>query len=392
MKVKRLPEDFRVTELTDVAPSPHGSFALYRLTKRGLGTPEAVDAILRRWKLPRNRLSYGGLKDRHAVTVQHLTIQRGPPRDLEQLHLTLQYLGQSQRAFGPADIRANRFEILLRSLTPDAANHARDSLADAAHDGVPNYFDDQRFGSVGPSGEFIGASWVKGNYERCLWLAFAEEHPFDRSREKEEKRLLREHWGRWPECKALLARSHRRSIVTFLADRPGDFRGAWARVNVDMRRLYLSAFQSELWNRLLAAYLRQECPAEQLASVELRTQSVPFLQRLEEDALRARLQAAKLPLPAARQKLEDGPVRELAERCVADAGLTWRELRVKYPRDSFFSKGWRQAVILPQEVRAHAGDDELDPTCRKLSLAFTLPRGSYATIVIKRLTAMSPGV
>jgi tRNA pseudouridine13 synthase len=57
MKVKRLPEDFRVEELTDVRPGPAGEFALYRLTKSGLGTPEAVDAILRRWKLPRRRFS-----------------------------------------------------------------------------------------------------------------------------------------------------------------------------------------------------------------------------------------------------------------------------------------------------------------------------------------------
>ena len=73
-----------------------------------------------------------------------------------------------------------------------------------------------------------------------------------------------------------------------------------------------------------------------------------------------------------------------------DAGLEWRELRVKYPRDSFFSKGWRQAVILPQDLHADVADDELDPPQRKLSLAFTLPRGSYATIVIKRLTALTP--
>lgn len=389
MKVKRQPEDFCVTELTDVAATQRGPFALYRLTKRGLGTPEAIDAILRRWKLPRNRVSYAGLKDRHAVTVQHLTIQRGPPRDLQQSHLTLEYLGQAQQAFGPADIRANRFEIVLRSLSDEAAARAHDALADVARDGVPNYFDDQRFGSVGPSGEFIGARWIKGDYERCLWLAFAEEHPFDRSREKEEKRLLREHWGRWPECKALLERSHRRSIITFLADRPGDFRGAWARVNVDLRRLYLSAFQSELWNRILAEFLRQECAAQDLATVELRTQSVPFIRQLSDDALRTRLQAAQLPLPAARQKLEEGPIKELAERVVHHAGLEWRELRVKYPRDSFFSKGWRQAVIEPQEVRADIADDELDLPKRRLSLAFTLPRGSYATIVIKRLTAVT---
>ncbi|MBC7815791.1 MAG: hypothetical protein IAG10_02705 [Planctomycetaceae bacterium] len=48
MKLKCLPEDFRVTELTDRATNGRGPFALYRLTKQSLGTPEAIDAILRR--------------------------------------------------------------------------------------------------------------------------------------------------------------------------------------------------------------------------------------------------------------------------------------------------------------------------------------------------------
>jgi tRNA pseudouridine13 synthase len=385
VKLKRLPEDFRVIELTDVSPSVNGSHSLYRLTKRGVGTPEAIDALLRRWKLPRHRVSYGGLKDRHAVTVQHLTIQRGPPHGLEQQNLSLEYLGRCDRAFTPADIRANEFEIVLRSLDDAAIAAAAGALDSVRRDGVPNYFDDQRFGSIGPSGEFIGTAWIKGSYERCLWLALAEEHPFDRSDEKTQKRILREHWNQWPECKQLLARSHRRSIVTFLADRPGDYRGAWARVNVDLRRLYLSAFQSELWNRLLAAHLQRACSHSQLFDVTLKTQSVPFFRDLD-DNIRSALQGLQVPLPSARLKLDDGPLRDLAEQVVREAGVEWRELRVKYPRDSFFSKGWRSAVAVPQNLIAEPANDELHPPRRKLTLRFVLPRGSYATILVKRLT------
>lgn len=385
MKVKRQPEDFRVEELTDVGPGPAGEFALYRLTKSGLGTPEAVDAILRRWKLPRRRVSYGGLKDRHAVTIQHITIHRGPRHDLRQSNFELEYLGQAARAFEPGDIAANRFTIVLRSMSQTESDTALAAAANVPRDGVPNYFDDQRFGSVGPSGEFIGQAWVRGDYERTLWLALAEEHPFDRAGEKAQKRLLRDLWGQWPELKQRLDRSHRRSIVTYLCDRPGDFRGAWARVNVDLRRLYLSAFQSELWNRLLAAWLRQTCGSEQLFDVPLKTGVVPFFQDLGSETRQA-AHAMQLPLPSARLKLEPGPVQELLDRCLAEAGLALRALRVKYPRDSFFSKGWRAATVVPREWQAESGDDELDPGRKKLRLSLVLPRGAYATIVIKRLT------
>ena len=392
MKVKRLPEDFVVEELTSLEPGSQGEYALYRLRKRGLGTLEAVEQIQRRWDLPRRRLAWGGLKDKYAVTTQFLTIHRGPHRGLHQGPVSLEYLGCVERPFQPSDIRGNRFDLVLRALTPPALEQARQALPAVAHSGLPNYFDDQRFGSVGASGEFIAEPWIRGDYERTLWLAFAEPHPFDRADERREKELLRSLWGQWPECKRRLARSHRRSIVTFLADRPGDFKGAWARVDQDLRSLYLAAFQSQLWNELLAELLGSRCPPAALVEVPLRTGPVPFFQQLPDD-LAAALREVSLPLLSARLRLEDvheTAIRDLVERTLARRGLELRMLRVKYPRDAFFSKGWRQAVVMIPDLHSETLPDELHPGRHALRLRFELPRGSYATILIKRLSQAAP--
>ena len=164
MKLKCLPEDFRVTELTDRVANGRGPFALYRLTKKSLGTPEAIDAILKRWNLARQQVSYGGLKDRHAVTEQFITIKNGPRNDQMQTNLELSYLGQTDRPFEAADNTGNRFEIVMRSLSDDDVTHATQAIGDVTINGVPNYFDDQRFGSLGESGEFIAVPWCRGDY------------------------------------------------------------------------------------------------------------------------------------------------------------------------------------------------------------------------------------
>ncbi len=59
---------------------------------------------------------------------------------------------------------------------------------------------------------------------------------------------------------------------------------------------------------------------------------------------------------------------------------------MKYPRDSFFSKGWRKVSIRADGLKWSSGDDELAQGRRRLTLEFTLPRGSYATILVKRIT------
>ena len=78
MKIKERPEDFQVEELTDLRPEDSGSFALYRLEKRNLNTLDALHFVRRRWKIDRQRIGFGGLKDRHAQTIQYFTILHGP--------------------------------------------------------------------------------------------------------------------------------------------------------------------------------------------------------------------------------------------------------------------------------------------------------------------------
>ena len=224
MKLKRQPEDFQVEELPLVAGGDRGRFAFYRLTKRGMGTLEAIEAICRRWDVAGRRVSYGGLKDRHARTVQYLTIVDGPDRALHEASFDLEPLGRLPEPYGPAQFRGNRFVVVLRDLSSEALARAVGALSELPRDGLPNYFDDQRFGSVGFGGEFIARAWLAGDHERALRLALAEPNPSDRPGTKAEKAILRESWGRWPEAKARLGRSHARSLVTYLVDHPSDFR------------------------------------------------------------------------------------------------------------------------------------------------------------------------
>ncbi|MFP6762673.1 MAG: tRNA pseudouridine(13) synthase TruD [Planctomycetaceae bacterium] len=392
MKLRRIPEDFQVDEQADIeiGSGPH---ALYRLTKRSIGTPEAVAAIVDRWRIPRRRISYGGLKDRHAVTSQHLTIQHGPQKHLEQSTLDLHYLGQTAQPFRASQIRANRFQLTMRDLMESDLERASQAISAVRNSGLPNYFDNQRFGSLGFSGDWIGKAWCLGDYERALWLALADPNADDRSREKRQKQILNDHWGNWVDCKAALDRSHRRSIITFLADKQAagkaiDFRGAFARINVDLRGLYLSAFQSALWNRLLTVWLEQRIPGPEQARFELKSGPCCFAKSASSapaELVQAEAEMT-LPLPSARQKEIDTATAGLLDTVLSAESLELRQLRVKYPRDSFFSKSWRHAIIQPAGLEQTSAADDLYPGKHKLQLCFELPRGSYATILVKRLS------
>jgi tRNA pseudouridine13 synthase len=386
MKLKCVPEDFQVDEQLSLQPSG-GRFAFYELTKTSLGTPEAVDAVVERWNLSRRQVGFAGLKDRHALTRQFVTIENGPRQDLRQTSFQLAYRGQVPRPVQARDIEANRFTIVMRDLSPAALTTAQQAIGEVSTSGVANYFDEQRFGSLGDSGEFIGKPWCLANYERALWLALAEPNVHDRPMDRDQKRILRDYWGRWLDCKNRLGRSHRRSIVTFLADKPTDFKRALALVRQDLRSIWLAAFQSDLWNRMLTGLIRRACRPEQIVEYEIGPRKVCFFRKLD-GAQQQYLDTFQLPLPSARTRWTEGVARELAEQVLTEEGMEPRELRVKYPRDSFFSKGDRAAVFRPSEVGSEVAADELYPSKQKLTLKFLLPRGAYATIVVKRITGI----
>ncbi|MFN0205271.1 MAG: tRNA pseudouridine(13) synthase TruD [Planctomycetota bacterium] len=385
IRIRRLPEDFQVDEISRVEPTS-GEFALYRLAKRSLTTLEAVETIARNWNIPHRNIQYAGMKDKHAITIQYITINHGPRENFKTALADLTYLGLTPRAIGPADIAANRFSITLRNFSDDAKPRIDRAIRELQEYYVPNYFDDQRFRSLGPSREFVAKYWCESNYEKSLWLSLAEDNSSDRAEEKAEKRILQTHWGKWAGMKDQLSRSHRRSIVTYLVDHPADFRGAFERVRVELRRIYLSAYQSYLWNHILSNFVQKSTPRESLLIFPHVCGGLPCYQTLDHDTF-AEFSQLAIPLPSARVKAPDPEVLEFMESSLAEIGVSMHQIRVKHGRDAYFATAARPALSRPNSFVYGWDADELYPGRKLLRLSFELRPGAYASIIMKRLTA-----
>jgi tRNA pseudouridine13 synthase len=178
-------------------------------------------------------------------------------------------------------------------------------------------------------------------------------------------------------------------LADYLRVHPGDFRGAVARLRPELRGLYLSAYQSHLWNRMLAAWLRTYLRPEQLRPVELRLGVVPFHENMDAEQIKE-LAASQLPLPSARLKLDEGdPCAELVRTVLAEEGLELRQMQIKGIREMFFSRGERAALCLPHGLTHEFAPDENHRGREKLTLGFDLPRGSYATLLVKAVASVS---
>ena len=151
--LKRLTEDFIVTELPRQRPCGEGEHLWLEIEKNGANTAFVAQQLAEAVRVPDVDVGYAGLKDRYAITRQWFSVYlpKGETPDLTQLqHPEFKVLSQSRhvKKLRPGDLHGNRFRIVIRDVTGE--RDAIEANLDAvASQGVPNYFGAQRFGHGG---------------------------------------------------------------------------------------------------------------------------------------------------------------------------------------------------------------------------------------------------
>ena len=149
-QLKSLPDDFVVDEVLGFEPDGEGEHLFALVEKTGLGTPELISRLARQHGLDPATISHSGLKDKHAVTRQWLSLHL-PGRELtldSQAGDGYRVLAQARHSkkLRPGTHRANRFRVRLREVVVPA-EAIEERIAQLQTGGFANYFGDQRFGS-----------------------------------------------------------------------------------------------------------------------------------------------------------------------------------------------------------------------------------------------------
>lgn len=153
--LRSLPEDFRVEEVPAYLPSGAGDFVYLQVEKVGHTTAHVVRELCTQLGVRDKDVGVAGLKDRHAVTTQWLSL---PAKYEERLpHFALEGVrivdtARHTNKLGLGHLHGNRFSVRVRGVA-GTAQQAETVMAQLAARGVPNYFGPQRFGLGGLNAE-----------------------------------------------------------------------------------------------------------------------------------------------------------------------------------------------------------------------------------------------
>ncbi|HYG68208.1 MAG TPA: tRNA pseudouridine(13) synthase TruD, partial [Anaeromyxobacteraceae bacterium] len=384
MKLKQRPEDFEVAESWRFDEDPRGAHYVYLMDKQKLSTFEAVDRICSRFKLPHSAVSYCGLKDKQGRTTQLVAVHNHPV-ELQDPDLRLKFLGRARAPLTAANTTSNRFAVTVRDLGEEDVARLPASVAEVRRLGVVNYFDSQRFGSLKHGQGFVVKDLMRGDFEAALRNVIARPSELDRSDDARVKGFWAERWGDWEARNPYPGAERYAHVIRWLRAHPDDFRGALLRTEPRWRALQVFTYQSWLWNEGVKSFLRAVVGIERLVSIRYQAGSLLFPRELDGAATR-RLRDATFPLLAPDAPLDDPEVRRAALAPLAREDMTLADLAVPNTPEIHFEHEERPLLVVPGRLAiGEAKRDELNRGRFRVNVAFTLPPGAYATLVVKRL-------
>jgi tRNA pseudouridine13 synthase len=316
-KLKQVPEDFFVKELSKAEFDEEGEYSYFTLVKRNYTTIGALQRIARKLKVPLKRFGFAGNKDKVAVTKQLCSVRGVSGERLGVLKIKdikIEYVGNGKNPISLGDLRGNSFRIVARDLP-------RKRLTLKSIERLPNYFGEQRFSRHNVE---IGRALVKRNFRRAVELVDDED------------------------------------VRSYIETYPGDFIGALRKLPLKIRKIYVHAYQSWIWNKTAEEYVKKEKP----------------------------IKSEKIPIVGFGTELKSGAVGRIIHKIMEAEGTTQRDFIIPQMKEVTAEGGERELFVKPVDFDIKLGKDELNEGKQKATLYFSLPKGSYATVVVKEIFSL----
>jgi len=401
-KIRQQIEDFYVEEITNREEGAEGKYLILELTKRDWDMHHLIRELSRALGVSQKRFGFAGTKDKRALTKQKMSIWDVDEDALKRINLPgveLKVIGRSNKKVVLGDLWGNAFRIVISDieLPLDIVKERVKSITDeiAQIGGVPNFFGVQRFGVQRPVTHLVGEAIVRGDFERATLTYLAETSPNEPEEVQSARSALAKDLDFQEALKEFpLFLRYERAMLNVLVQNPEDCLGALRALPQKLQQMFVHAYQSYLFNKILSERLRRGLPLNSALPGDIvcfpNKAGLPDVlrtQRVTEDNVEginnliARKRAfITAPLFGYESQFADGVPGEI-ERSVISVKIEKDNFRIPEAPE-LASKGRRREILCylcpSYEVK------------QEVVLQFSLPKGSYATTALREYMKTDP--
>jgi len=381
-------EDFLVEEVLDdlvfkhvsEQPKKQGSYVIYRLTKRGLDTLHAIRIIEKAFAA---RVNYLGIKDANAITTQYITLPAEAERDEIRLpdRLTLKKLGYLTYPLNRSHLVGNKFDIKIREVK--RRESILELIENIVEKGVPNYFGYQRFGSRRPVTHLIGRALVKRRFSEAVNLLLTYSTEDEKEDIQQARRILSEDYLKADLDDLPPTLDLERQVLRSLKAQPNNHIKAIRSIPLRVRRLFVNAYQSYIFNRTISAAIEDGVDLSSIHRSDLyaKVTGVKLLEvkRAEEKIYKSKGRVLLCPLVGYGFREEDfGRLGPYATRVLMEEEVSPRSFYIDEMPELSVGGDVRAAILLVADLQTEVLEEIL--TIRTM-----LGKGCYITSLLREV-------
>jgi len=379
------------------------------LQKKNWNTMQLLNEIARRAGVNPKRFEFAGTKDRKALSTQLCSAFTIEParllaaaRGVKDARILGAWKAREKTRLG--DLAGNRFTITLTkencSLTTELDAKKIFERANATNFLIPNYFGEQRFGSMRANSHLVGALLLKNNFKEAVlnYLTYTDERENNENTIKARKRLTialkKEEKKKKPDFAKTYAKAleyypsflkYERDLLKHLSIQPRDFVGALTKLPRHLQLMFIHAFQSYLFNKNLEKREKNKklftaipgdeyCEKNSLGFPNLKSiKSIGEKQTKEVSELLAKGNAFLVGKVIG----SDSELTAAEKKALKKEGLTLEAFKFK-TMPWLSCRGSKRALVVPLKNFVVLNENPV-------TIRFELPAGSYATIAIREL-------
>lgn len=335
---KQTPRDFVVEEIPLYEFSGEGEHLILFVRKKNLTTSELVGIFARYLGVKNRDIGYAGLKDKHAMTKQYLSIHKQHEEMLENFeHENVKIISKTyhNNKIRIGHLKGNRFFIKVKKVNPTSAVKIDEALKNITKFGMPNFFGYQRFGNDG-NNHILGEKLAHGE-----------------ARERN------------PRVKKLLINSYQSHLFNL-----------WLSRRLEINRLVNNFEPAELESIL-------NMPNDELS--KLKAQKHPF-KLIVGDVMEHYPYGKLFDYEASEDDLNRFNERNISvtgllcgKKVKTSSGIA-RDIEKDFDDEINADGARRYAWVFPEDI-----EGRFKPVEAQYEMNFTLPKGSYATVLIEEI-------
>jgi tRNA pseudouridine13 synthase len=403
-KLRFRPEDFIVKEKILYPPKKeHGRFIIAEVYSKNWETNTLVRELSKKLHISRKRINFAGTKDKRSCSNQLMSFYNISKEELSSINIAdvqINNIYYSEKSIKIGDLVGNTFKIVIRNLSKKINSKQIQTIISSIlhHRGFPNFYGIQRFGAIRPITHIVGRQIIKGDFEKAVMTYIA--NPI--IGENKETYNLRRELEKTLDFSSALASypdylNFEKAMLNKLVTNPDDFVGALNELPKNLLTLFVNAYQSYLFNKILSERIRRDIPINKaivgdiilpVRKYSIDTTGIKVtdfnINKVNKQVEKNKAYPSGL-LFGSDSIFSQGKMGEIEQIIIENENIDHKDFVI--PKMPFLSSlGSRRPLlaVLP-EIKCTLSKDEIQIGKQALTLDFDLQKGCYATSLLREL-------